>query len=164
MTTEDSPQAISAGTATVGWVSSPRFSSHVARTVAAFAGVLIVLGACDSSSSPSSAPKPSPSTSASPSPSPTKTAKAPTQKQANVFLNYLYAHDIPRGVNASNQIKLGVTFVCASYKFNETTQQILQVAKQQGLHPRSKVKTLMVASVKYLCPQYAAQSGLSTDS
>lgn len=150
--------------ATVGWVSSPRFSLRVVRMAAAFAGALVVLGACDSSSAPTSAPKPSPSsTSASPSPSPTKTANAPTQKQANVFLNYLYAHDIPRGVNASDQIKLGVTFVCASYKFNETTQQILQVAKQNGLHPRSKVKTLMVASVKYLCPQYAAQSGLSTD-
>jgi hypothetical protein len=104
------------------------------------------------------------SKSASPSPSPSPSLTAPSQKQATTFLNYLYAHDIPRGVNTTDQIKLGVTFVCASYKYHETTPQILQIAKQQGLHPRSKVTTLMTASVKYLCPQYAAQSGLSTGS
>ena len=127
-------------------------------------GTAIVVAGCDSSSAPTAAPSPSTSTSASasPSPSPSTSASPPTQQQAKTFLNYLYAHDIPRGVNAADQIKLGVTFVCASYKFHETTPQILQTAKQHGLHPRSKVKTLMTASVKYFCPEYAEQSGLPT--
>jgi hypothetical protein len=148
----------------VGWVSSTRLP--VRHLVAAALGATVVLAGCDSSSSPSATPTPSTPTSSastSASPSPTPSATAPSQKKAATFLNYLYAHDIPRGVNATAQIKLGVTFVCASYKFHETTPQILQIAKQQGLHPRSKVKTLMTASVKYFCPQYAAASGLSTD-
>ena len=152
------------GAATVGWVSSPRFTVRALPLAAAVLSTAIVLAGCDSSSTPAAAPTPSTSTTASPSPSPspstTKTANAPSQKAANTFLNYLYAHNIPRGVNAADQIKLGVTFVCASYKFHETTPQILQVAKTNGLHPRSKVKTLMTASVKYFCPQYATQSGL----
>jgi hypothetical protein len=144
----------------VGWVSSPGFAVRAIHLAAAVTGAAVLLVGCDSSSTPKAAPEPS--TSASPSPSPSPSETAPSQKQANVFLNYLYSHDIPRGVNASDQIKLGVTFVCASYRFHETTPQILQIAKQHGLHPRSKVKTLMTASVKYLCPQYGAQSGLST--
>jgi hypothetical protein len=58
-------------------------------------------------------------------------------------------------------LKLGMTFVCASYKNGESTSEILSVAKANGLHPRSSVKTLVVGSVTKLCPQYQPKAAVS---
>jgi hypothetical protein len=138
------------------------FTNAGARMKAAVvvAGFAFLATACGGSGSSGASPAPStssvsPSVSATPSPT-----ASPSNKN---FLAYLHQNGVPRGRNSKNLIALGKNFVCASYRFHETTPQIMRVAKKYGIHPQSRVELLMRASLTYICPQYQATAALPSN-